>query len=141
MANQIRYLADKHSLLRGNHLGDLKGKSTIDPLVTLQEKIYQVLRDKKILSLVTFHVKRAFNGVAVEVLVIQLQQNQIPEMLVCLIKEFMRKQKAPVVVNGATKEVRDIAHVGLPQGSPLSPILYLLFNANLVLSVINKNNG
>lgn len=46
-----------------------------------------------------------------------------------------------VTVNGISTEVADLHHTGLPQGSPLFPILYILFNANLVKSKINKNNG
>ncbi len=69
IATRIDYLADKHSLLSGNYLSGLKRKSTVDPLMTLQEKIYQARRDKKVLSLVTFDGKSAFNGVAPEVLV------------------------------------------------------------------------
>ena len=36
------------------------------------------------------------------------------------------------MVNGFTSEVRNLLQSGLPQGSPLSPILFLFFNVNLV---------
>jgi hypothetical protein len=38
-------------------------------------------------------------------------------------------------------ERRPLAQAGLPQGSPLSPILFLFFNADLVQHKINKNGG
>lgn len=141
IATRIGYLAEEYSLLPGNHFGGLKRNSTVDALLTLQEKIYQPWRDKKILSLMTFDVKGAFNGVAPEVLALRLCQNRISELLVRWIEEFMSNRKASVVVNGIPTEVENITNAGLPQGSPLSPILYLFFNANLVSSVINKNKG
>jgi hypothetical protein len=41
----------------------------------------------------------------------------------------------------ATPEVADLAQAGLPQGSPLSPILFLFFNADLVSSKLNLHQG
>lgn len=37
--------------------------------------------------------------------------------------------------------VQDIEHAGIPQGSPLSPILYVFSNANLVEGAINQHEG
>lgn len=68
VAKRIRYLATQHSILPSNHFRGLKRKSTIDALVPLQEEIYQVWQDKKILSFVTFDIKGAFNGIAHEIL-------------------------------------------------------------------------
>lgn len=53
----------------------------------------------------------------------------------------MQNRKTLVVVNGKITLVSIFSHTGLPQGSPLSPILYLFFNSDLVCSVINKNKG
>ena len=141
IAIPIGYLTGKHSLLQGNPFGGLKGKSTVDALLALQEKVYPVWRDKKELSLVTFDVKGAFNGVAPDVLVNRLQECYIPEDLVCWIEDFTQNRKASVVVKGVTTSVSSLPSVGLPQGSPLSPILYLFFYSDLVRSVINKNKG
>ncbi len=86
-------------------------------------------------------MKGAFNGVASEVLVNQLQNCHIPEELVRWIQNFMQNRKALVGVNGVTTSVGSLAHAGLSQGSLLSPILYLFFNSDLIRSVINKNKG
>jgi hypothetical protein len=45
------------------------------------------------------------------------------------------------VVNGHDSTTYDLAHPGGPQGSPLSPILFLSFNADLVQNVINAHKG
>lgn len=37
--------------------------------------------------------------------------------------------------------VQVIEHAGIPQGSPLSPILYVFYNENLVQGCINKSEG
>ena len=38
-------------------------------------------------------------------------------------------------------EALDIAFPGLPQGSPLSPILYIFLNANLVEETVDSKKG
>ena len=50
----------------------------------------------------------------------------LPEALVDWIADFCLQRKATVVVNGHTTEVAELGQAGLPQGSPLSPILFLL---------------
>ena len=46
-----------------------------------------------------------------------------------------------MMVNGRESDVSEITYPGLPQGSPLSPILYVFFNADLVQEVVNGDQG
>ena len=45
------------------------------------------------------------------------------------------------MVNGFTSQRQDLLQAGLPQGSPLSLILFLFFNADLVQYKIDANGG
>ena len=45
------------------------------------------------------------------------------------------------MVNGHSSQEFDLCHAGLPQGSPLSPILFLFFNSDLVRGRITKEKG
>lgn len=46
-----------------------------------------------------------------------------------------------MVVGRYTSKEAHIAHAGIPQGSPLSPILYIFYNANLVEGTIGPDGG
>ena len=107
----------------------------------LQERIYDAWRERKVLSLVSFDVKGACNGVNHQVLLQRLRARQLPEMLVNWVASFCTERRATVTVNGHNSATMDLLHPGLPQGSPLSPILFLFFNADLVTNVINKHQG
>ncbi len=61
VAQRISLLAEIYGLLPDNHFGARKRRSSVDALLVLQEKIFQAWRNKKVLSLVTFDVKGAFN--------------------------------------------------------------------------------
>ena len=56
----------------------------------------------------------------------------MPEELCRWISAFCSERTASIQVNGQASETRRLPQAGLPQGSPLSPILFLFFNADLV---------
>lgn len=109
--------------------------------MVIQEKIYQAWKDRKGLSLITFDVKGAFSGIAVDILIHRLQKRHMPEQMVWWIESFCKDRKATVTINGKTSKTTALDQAGLPQGSPLSPILYLFFSSDLVKGVIDKNKG
>ena len=96
------------------------------------ERVYQAWRKYKILTLISFDVEGAFNGVHSKVLVRRLRERRAPEQAVRWISDFCTGRKAKVVVGKYESEVKGIDFPGIPQGSPLSPLLYIWYNADLV---------
>ena len=138
MATRLAYLTEVHRLLPNNHFGARKQKSTVLAISYLQEAVYDAWRGKKTLSLVSFDVKGAYNNVAIGPLLERMRQRRIPETMIRWVQDFCTDRKASVVVNGFTSEVEDLPQSGLPQGSPLAPILFLFFNADLVQMAIKE---
>lgn len=92
-------------------------------------------------SLVSFDVKGAYNGVCKERLLQRMKARGIPQKLLRWVEAFCSNRTATIQINGESSEVRELPQAGLPQGSPLSPILYLFFNADLVQRRIDSNRG
>lgn len=141
VARRLSYLAETHRLLPENHFGGRPNRSAEQALNLLVEKIHEAWRRYRVLSLVSFDVQGAFNGVHTSVLAGRLRERRIPPELVAWIESFCSGRKASVVVGDYESPARAIEHTGIPQGSPLSPILYVFYNANLVQGPINTREG
>ena len=141
VAERISHAVETHGLLPTNHFGARKQRSAEQALMLLQEQIYAAWRGRRVLSLVSFDVKGAYNGVCKERLVQRLRARGIPEDLLRWIEAFCSNRTATIQVNGQASEMRSLPQAGLPQGSPLSPILFLFFNADLVQQRIDCYGG
>ncbi|KAI7722998.1 hypothetical protein KC353_g1 [Hortaea werneckii] len=141
IAERLSFAVETYGLLPANHFGARKQRSAEQALLLLQECIYTAWRNKRVVSLVSFDVKGAYNGVYKDRLLQRLAARGIPSDLVKWIDAFCSERTATIVVNGQASEVRGLEQAGLPQGSPLSPILFLFFNADLVQQRIDQNGG
>jgi hypothetical protein len=141
VAERISYMVETFGLLPANHFGARKKRSTEQALLLLQESIYKAWRAKKVLSLISFDVKGAYNGVYKDRLLQRLTARGVPPELVRWIDAFCSDRTATILVNGHISEQQRLPQAGLPQGSPLSPILFLFFNADLVQRRVDSNGG
>ncbi|EAQ85226.1 hypothetical protein CHGG_09240 [Chaetomium globosum CBS 148.51] len=123
IAERLSHAVETCGLLPANHFGARKRRSTEQALLLLQEHIYKAWRARKVLSLISFDVKGAYNGVFKDRLLQRLKARGIPEPLVKWIDAFCSKRTATIAVNGFTSGRQELPQAGLPQGSPLSPVL------------------
>jgi hypothetical protein len=82
VAALLSYLTEKFGLLPANHFGGRPRRSAEHALNVLAERIYQAWRNYKLLTLVSFDVKGAFNGVHSEVLIRRLGDSRAPEQAI-----------------------------------------------------------
>jgi hypothetical protein len=119
VAERIAYAVETFGLLPTNHFGARKRRSAEQALILLQEHIFKAWRSKKVLSLVSFDIKGAYNGVYKERLLQRLTARGISPELVRWIDAFCSERTATILVNGYTSEEQQLPQAGLPQGSPL----------------------
>jgi len=141
VADRLSYVVEAHTLLPTNHFGARKQQSTEQALMLLQERIYRAWRQRKVLSLISFDIKGVYNGVYKERLLQRLRARRISPSLCQWVDAFCSDRTTTLSVNGYDSEKQKLPQAGLPQGSPLSPILFLFFNADLVEKKIDSNGG
>ena len=73
-----------------------------------------------------FDISKAFEKVWYEVLILKLNQYEISENLLCLIKCFLKNRKQRVVLNGQTLSWNNVL-AGVPQGFSLGPLFFYIY--------------
>jgi len=128
MATMISYLTEAHELLPKGHYGARPGRSTEDAMMVLSESIHKAWKEGKIFTAVFLDVAGAFNNVHHDRLLYNLRCRGIPEPIARWIESFLTNRSTRLQFNGAVSHEISVS-AGVPQGSPLSPLLYLYYNA------------
>ena len=131
LAKRISYMAETMSLLPRSHFGARKAVSIEHALHYLVEKIISAWNRGKLATLLLLDVTGAFDNVSKKRLLHNLRLKRIEERIVRWIDSFLSKRTTILKTSEHVTERQGIS-IGTPQGSPLSPILFLFYNAPLL---------
>ena len=134
-AHILKHL-ESHSLLSDHQYGFRKARSTGDLLSYLTHIWSSSLRDFGESFIVALDISKAFDRVWHKALLAKLPSFGFTPSLCNLISSFLSNRSISVVVDGATSPSLPICS-GVPQGSVLSPTLFLLFLNDLLHATLN----
>jgi ribonuclease HI len=141
MARRLSYMAEKYGLLPNSQFGGRPGRTTEQALLVLSNAIDRAWYKHRVVTLISFDLKGAFNGVNQRSLDACLQARRIPTVARKWIASFISDRHASIGFDDFRTAMEPLANAGLAQGSPLSPILFMFFNVDLVEQPVNIYGG
>ena len=116
---------ETHNKLYEKQFGFRKNNSTIFALMQITEKNKESIDKGKFGCGIFIDLRKAFDTVNHDILLLKLEHYGIRDMLNWF-KSYLSNRKQYVFLNGESSEVKDIT-CGVPQGSVLGPLLFLLY--------------
>jgi len=117
-------------LLHPNQCRSLAGLGCFDAVATLTHEVRLLQAASFKVSTLFLDVKGGFDNVCANKLANILTKGGVSAYLVAWIKSFLSKRQCRLIFQGAPRVFCQVA-VGTPQGSPISPLLFVLYIASL----------
>jgi len=117
-------------LLHPNQCWSLAGLGCFDAVASLANEVRLLQAASFEVSTLFLHVKGGFDNVCENKLAMVLTRGGVSAYLVAWIKSFLSKRQCQLIFQGAPKVFCPVA-VGTPQGSPIYPLLFVLYISSL----------
>ena len=116
----------KNELIYNKQFGFRSGYSANHALISITERIRNLLDDGQYVSGIFIDLEKAFDTVNHKILCDKLNYYGLRGNTNKLIQSYLSNRKQYVSINGFDSELKDI-DCGVPQGSSLGPLLFLIY--------------
>ena len=126
--NNLSNHLTRYNLITKNQSGFRPGDSTTNQLIDLVNEIHHAFDSPTSLEIraIFLDISKAFDKVWHGGLIFKMRQNGISGQLLKLFQNYLNNRKQRVVINGFQADYSNIES-GVPQGSVLGPLLFLIY--------------